>query len=210
MAPSSNKIVFGTGGFGSAEAFPELQKPEDVQKLLEMLKSKGCTHLDTAQLYGMGKSEDTIGEAKALEQGFTVDTKWLGGWLGKSWATQETVISSAKESLDKLGAGKGKEVDIFYLHCPDLHTPFEHTLKGVNEAHQAGGFKRFGLSNFTPSQVKEVLEICKKNSYIVPSVYQGSYAAVARRAEDELFPLLRENNFSFYAYSPIAGGFLVS
>jgi len=209
MAPSSNTIAFG-GTFFGAGTFPELQTQEDIQKLLDLLKSKGCTKIDTAQLYGMGKSEQIIGQAKAIEQGFTIDTKWLGGWLGRPWATRETMVSSAKESLVKLGAGKGKEVDIFYIHSPDLQTSFEETLEGVNEAYQAGGFKRFGLSNFTPSQVKEVLEICKNNNYIMPSVYQGSYAAVARKAEDELFPLLRENNFSFYAYSPIAGGFLVS
>ncbi|KAK5097329.1 hypothetical protein LTR70_002625 [Exophiala xenobiotica] len=192
MAPSSNIIAFG-GTFFGAGTFPELQTPEDVQKLLDLLKSKGCTKIDTAQLYGMGKSEEIIGQAKAIVQGFAIDTKWLGGWLGKPWATRETMVSSAKESLVKLGAGKGKEVDIFYIHSRDLQTSFEETLKGVNEAYQP---------------VKEVLEICKKNNYIMPSVYQGSYAAVARKAEDELFPLLRENNFSFYAYSPIAGGFL--
>lgn len=43
---------------------------------------------------------------------------------------------------------------------------------------------------------------------VLPSVYQGNYNAVARRIEAELLPVLRENNIRFYAYSPIAGGFL--
>lgn len=38
--------------------------------------------------------------------------------------------------------------------------------------------------------------------------FAGNYSAVARKQEDELFPLLRKLNMSFYAYSPIAGGFL--
>lgn len=42
----------------------------------------------------------------------------------------------------------------------------------------------------------------------MPSVYQGSYSAVTRRGEREIFPTLRKHNISFYAYSPIAGGFL--
>jgi len=113
MAPSSNIIVFGGASLGdTSQKFPELQTPEDIQKLLDLLKSKGCTTIDTAQLYGMGESEQTIGQAKAIEQGFTVDTKWIGGWFGKSWATRETMVNSAKESLEKLGAGKGKEIDI--------------------------------------------------------------------------------------------------
>jgi aflatoxin B1 aldehyde reductase len=43
---------------------------------------------------------------------------------------------------------------------------------------------------------------------VPPTVYQGNYNAVSRLPEKELFPLLREHNIAFYAYSPIAGGFL--
>jgi aflatoxin B1 aldehyde reductase len=81
-------------------------------------------------------------------------------------------------------------------------------LAAVNSSHQAGKFKRFGLSNFLAEEVDEVVRICREKNYIVPSVYQGNYSAVARRAEKELFPTLQKHNISFYAYSPIAGGFL--
>jgi len=109
-----------------------------------------------------------------------------------------------------LKASKNEPVDIFYIHSPDLHTPFEDTLKGVNEAYQNGGFKRFGLSNFSLGQTKQVIDICSKNNYIMPTVYQGSYSAAGRKPEDKLLPLLREHKIAFYAYSPISGGFLVS
>jgi aflatoxin B1 aldehyde reductase len=52
------------------------------------------------------------------------------------------------------------------------------------------------------------MSIAKERNYVLPSVYQGNYSAVARRVEKELFPTLRKHNFAFYAYSPIAGGFL--
>jgi aflatoxin B1 aldehyde reductase len=42
---------------------------------------------------------------------------------------------------------------------------------------------------------------------VLPSVYQGNYNAVSRNGEDALFPLLKKNKISFYAYSPAAGGF---
>jgi len=44
---------------------------------------------------------------------------------------------------------------------------------------------------------------------ILPTVFQGNYNAISRHIETDLFPLLRKLNISFYAYSPIAGGFLV-
>lgn len=74
--------------------------------------------------------------------------------------------------------------------------------------HKAGKFKRFGISNFTPEQTRELHEYCKANSLVLPTVYQGNYNAVSRHIDTTLFPVLRELGIVFYAYSPIAGGFL--
>ena len=52
-----------------------------------------------------------------------------------------------------------------------------------------------------------MLKICKENNYVLPTVYQGNYNAITRKNEDELFPLLKKEKISFYAYSPVAGGF---
>lgn len=100
------------------------------------------------------------------------------------------------------------QLDIYYIHAPDTSLPIEEMLKGIHDAHQAGYFRRFGLSNYTPAQVQEVYDVSKAKGYVLPSVYQGNYSAVARQPETELFPLLRKLGMSFYAYSPIAGGFL--
>ncbi len=49
---------------------------------------------------------------------------------------------------------------------------------------------------------------CKSHDYVLPTIYQGNYNAIARQQEDILFPTLRQLGIKFYAYSPIAGGFL--
>ncbi len=100
------------------------------------------------------------------------------------------------------------KVDIFYLHSPDKETPLEETLEAVNEVYKTGVFKRFGLSNFSPEDVEKAHEIATSKGYVVPSVYQGNYSPVARKQEDQLFPTLRKLGLAFYAYSPLAGGFL--
>ena len=86
--------------------------------------------------------------------------------------------------------------------------PLEPLLAGIDELYKAGKFKRFGLSNFTASEVEDVIRIAKEKNYVFPTVYQGNYSAVARLTENQLFPTLRKYNVAFYAYSPIAGGFL--
>lgn len=78
----------------------------------------------------------------------------------------------------------------------------------LDELHKAGLFRRFGISNYSPEQVRELHAYCADKGLVRPQVYQGNYNAVARRVEADLFPVLRELGIAFYAYSPIAGGFL--
>lgn len=99
-------------------------------------------------------------------------------------------------------------MDVYYIHGPDPRVPLEELLAGIDELHKAGCFKRFGLSNYNAQGVQDVLRVCKAHNFVPPTVYQGNYSAVARRTETELLPLLRQHNIAFYAYSPIAGGFL--
>lgn len=100
------------------------------------------------------------------------------------------------------------QVDILYMHAPDVRTPMAETLAGIDEAYKKGQFKRFGLSNYTPEQVQEAYDIATEKGYVKPTVYQGNYSPVARHLETILFPTLRKLGIAFYAYSPLAGGFL--
>jgi aryl-alcohol dehydrogenase-like predicted oxidoreductase len=97
---------------------------------------------------------------------------------------------------------------VYYIHAPDRKSPVKETLAGIDALYTAGKFKRFGLSNFNADEVVEVVRIAKENNWVLRSVYQGNYNAVARRTETELMPVLRRYNIAFHAYSPIAGGFL--
>ena len=94
------------------------------------------------------------------------------------------------------------------MHAPDRETPLSETCAGINDAYKEGLFKRFGLSNYSPEDVQAVYDECKKNDWVLPSVYQGNFSPVARKQEETLFPVLRKLDIAFYAYSPIAGGFL--
>ncbi|XP_055473150.1 aflatoxin B1 aldehyde reductase member 2-like, partial [Psammomys obesus] len=71
-----------------------------------------------------------------------------------------------------------------------------------------GKFVELGLSNYASWEVAEICTICKKNGWIMPTVYQGMYNATTRQVEKELLPCLRHFGLRFYAYSPLAGGLL--
>ncbi|GIK00815.1 hypothetical protein Aspvir_004844 [Aspergillus viridinutans] len=197
MASSHAQIIFGGGLFGS----PAWSTPEKVEEFLQVLERNNVKAIDTAQIYGT--SEELLGQTNAAKR-FVIDTKVAGGFVPGT-STKDQVIKVGNESLQKLGTDS---VNVYYIHAPDREVPLEETLAGINELHKAGKFKHFGLSNFRPEEVQEVVRIAKEKGYVLPSVYQGNYNAIARRIETELLPVLRENNIRFYAYSPIAGGFL--
>ncbi|KAF3760045.1 Aldo/keto reductase [Cryphonectria parasitica EP155] len=194
------KLVFGAGTLMKSAGY---NTAEEVKPVLEALAEYGdlFTELDTAAAYG--ESEEYLGQVKAASQ-FTIHTK-ARGMRNPSPSTKEVIIAEGKESLCKLGVD---QVDIYFMHCPDLRVPLEETLAGIDSLYQSGAFRRFGLSNYTAEQVEEVIRVCNSHGYVLPSAYQGNYNAVACLAEDELLPLLRRHGIAFYAYSPIAGGFL--
>ncbi|CAK7245680.1 MAG: hypothetical protein STHCBS139747_007267 [Sporothrix thermara] len=173
---------------------------------LSVLSANGITAIDTSQTYG--NSETILGRVNAGDS-FTISTKWgvLEAYTDHSiaWASKEYIIRTARQSIARLGV---KQVDIFYLHFPDRNTPLEETLAGVDAAYREGLFRRFGVSNFTAEAVQTIHDIATAKGYVLPTVYQGQYNPVARHFETDLFPTLRKLGMVFYAYSPLAGGFL--
>lgn len=65
-----------------------------------------------------------------------------------------------------------------------------------------------GLCNYSTAELSEYFSICDEKGYVKPAVYQGEYNALVRNDEAELIPLVRRHNCVYYAYSPLAGGFL--
>lgn len=192
------KTVF--GGFSLSDE-ASFNKHEQRTQVLDVLLDNGATDLDTARLYP--GSEVAIGKLEKRDQ-FAISTKIVCGFAPGT-AHKEDVIKDAHDSLQRVGI---KQFDILYLHAPDPSIPFEDTLAGIHQAHQDGIFRRFGLSNFSPDQVQQVYDIAREKGYPLPQVYQGNYNPVARHLETDLFPLLRKLGIAFYAYSPLAGGFL--
>lgn len=91
---------------------------------------------------------------------------------------------------------------------PHSTTPYAETLQAVNELHKEGLFTRFAISNYPAWEVAQICELCDRNNWIKPSVYQGVYNALHRSVEPELFACLRHYGLAFYAYNPLGGGFL--
>ncbi|KAH6882443.1 NADP-dependent oxidoreductase domain-containing protein [Alternaria rosae] len=194
------KSVFGGAALSDSSYF---KTQEDRAKLIDVLLANGVKNIDSARLYA--GSEVAIGQLEKRKD-FVIDTKLPGGFGTPGELKKDNVIKYCQESIER---AKIDQFDIFYLHAPDPTVPFEETLEGINEVYKKGIFRRFGLSNFSAEQVQQVYDIAKAKGYPLPQVYQGNYNPVARHLETQLFPTLRKLGMHFYAYSPLAGGFLV-
>lgn len=64
------------------------------------------------------------------------------------------------------------------------------------------------MSNFTATQLQELFDYAEPRNQVLPSVFEGNYSAITRHLEADIFPLIRKHGMSFFAYSPLAGGFL--
>jgi aflatoxin B1 aldehyde reductase len=213
-------MTFGQEGAGQVRVF----KLDDCKAILDIFQAHGHNQIDTARFYGEGTSEKMLGDLDWQSRGIVMDTKYFptagkalaaageplaapdqpeGGWTH----SPEHVRINLMKSLKAL---KAEKVDMFYLHGPDRTTPYEETLKAVNELYKEGYFKRWAISNYMAWEVAQICEVCKREGYPLPSVYQGVYNALHRTVELELFPCLRKYGMAFYAYNPLAGGFLTS
>ncbi|KAF3924575.1 hypothetical protein ABW20_dc0105067 [Dactylellina cionopaga] len=212
MAPSELNIVFGAMTFGKeGEEMARVHDLEDCGKILDEFTSRGYKELDTARIYGGGTSEEYLAKLEWQKRGIIMETKLYPAtpsasfnYLSYSHHKGE-VRRGLEDSLKALDTDK---IDMFYLHGPDRSVPYEVTLKEVNELYEEGKFIRFGLSNYMSWEVAQICDICEKNSWIKPTVYQGLYNAVHRMVEFELIPCLRKYGIAFYAFNPLAGGFL--
>ncbi|KAJ3286480.1 hypothetical protein HDU79_006454 [Rhizoclosmatium sp. JEL0117] len=195
-------VILGTMTFGVGVG-GRIADRATIGAILSEFRAHGHTELDTARMYCEGNTEEVLGELGVVAQNFQVHTKAYPFKLGDH--KPEKLKATFGASLTALNQ---KKVDVFYLHAPDHATPFEVTLKAVQELYEAGHFAELGLSNYAAWQVMQIYQICKVNGYVLPTLYQGMYNALTRDVEKELIPCLRALNMRFYVYNPLCGGLL--
>ncbi|KAL3426666.1 aldo/keto reductase [Phlyctema vagabunda] len=194
---------------GLVDPFPTV---ESVAPMIDLFQSHGHNKLDTNRLYGLGRSEKLIGESDWETRGLTIETKLYPTkyrFLGELKKPYNHGPDDLREGLmDSLELLKAKKIDTWFLSAPDRSTPFEVTMKTVNDLYNEGYFVRFGLSNFKAWEVAQLQEICIKHGWVRPTVFQGIYNALLRDIEPELVHCIRHYGMSLEAAQPLASGML--
>jgi aryl-alcohol dehydrogenase-like predicted oxidoreductase len=199
-----SRIVLGTwvtGGWAWGGADDEASKAA-ILRALEL----GINFIDTAPVYGFGKSEQVVGQALrdwGQAGSVVVATKCGLEWDDKERirrnSTPERIRLEAEDSLTRLGI---ERIDLYQIHWPDPQTPFEASMEAMVRLREEGKIRFIGLSNFKPDQIRSCLHAGPVSSL------QPPYNLFEREADAEVLPFCRENDIATLVYGGLCRGLL--
>ena len=154
---------------------------------------EGITLIDTAEVYGQGKSEALVGRAvRDRRDRAVVATKASSG-------SPAYLHQAIDRSLKHLGLD---HVDLYYLHRVDAAVPIEDSVGAMAELVQAGKVRAIGLSEAGPQTIR------RAHATHPIAALQTEYSLLQRDPERDLFPITRSLGITFVAYSPLHRGLL--
>ncbi|MFW9903922.1 MAG: aldo/keto reductase [Candidatus Thorarchaeota archaeon] len=185
---------FGTKGWGYGTDFNRADAISIVHKALEL----GINMIDTAEVYGRGKSEKIIGEAlkEYDREKIIITTKFLPITIRPS-----SVVKALNKSLKRL---QTDYVDIYLIHWPTpwlIGRVLNHMERMVDE----GLIRYIGISNFNLKRLKNAQKKIRKHRV---QVNQVNYSLAKNKVEDDLLPYAQSEKITIMAYSPLGQGWL--
>jgi aryl-alcohol dehydrogenase-like predicted oxidoreductase len=182
---------------------------------LDRFLEAGGTLVDTADVYGDGRSEEIIGRWFAsrppdLTEPVVLATK--GRFSSSPSDAPNGAGLSARHltraldaSLRRLGRDS---VDLYQVHAYDPLTPLEETLRTLDGFVRAGKVRYWGLSNFTGWQLAKAVHLARALNAPAPVTVQPQYSLLARETEWEIVPAALDAGLGVLPWSPLGGGWL--
>ena len=192
-------------------SFTDFYGPTDESRshaILTRCLDLGITHLDTANAYGLGKSENRIDsflakQGKQTSHLFQIATK--AGITrdadGKRCTdnSSEHLKSALDESLRRLGVD---HIELFYVHRRDPNRPIEEVAETLTELVKSGKARQVGFSEIAPTQLALAQEIMPVGAV------QSEYSLATRSPEMDLLQRTAELRSTLVAFSPVGRALL--
>ncbi|MDI6448485.1 aldo/keto reductase [Anaerobaca lacustris] len=176
---------------------------EAVAAILAALE-RGINWIDTAPVYGLGHSEELVGQA--LKQ--TRHKPYIATKCGLLWNDRrqkvpcldpQSIRRECQASLERLGI---ETIDLHQMHWPDPDEGIEAAWEEMARLVQEGKVRYIGVSNYSVAQLERVGRIHP------PASLQPPYSMLHREAEAELLPYCAQHQIGIVAYSPMQRGLL--
>lgn len=199
-----NPIGLGANAVGGHNIYPNLSD-QTGRDVVRAALENGINFLDTAYIYGPGRSEELIGEVikeKGNRQDVVIATKGAHKFVdGKVVFDNSPAFlqESVETSLRRL---QTDYIDLFYIHFPDEATPKDEAVGALVKLKEEGKIRAIGVSNFSIDQLQQA------NADGHVDVLQSEYNLFKRGVEKEILPYCVEQRISFVPYFPLAAGLL--
>jgi myo-inositol catabolism protein IolS len=155
----------------------------------------GITHIDTAQSYGDGHSEQLVGRFLVGRH----DQVFVASKAFPHQLTAQYMVAQVEASLRNLQTDK---IDLYYIHWPRRGHDLRSVMEGLEMARRQGKIGAIGVSNFSVEQMQQVSEAGTIDAH------QLNYNLLWRFVEADTIPYCRENRIAVVTYSSIAHGIL--
>jgi aryl-alcohol dehydrogenase-like predicted oxidoreductase len=188
----------GLGAMSFAGVYGDSDDAESEATLRRAL-DLGVNFIDTANIYGAGRSEQIIGRVIADRRADVALATKFGGGGDSSLGRPDKVAPALEESLARL---RTDYVDVYYLHRVDPATPIEDTVGAMAQLVEAGKVRYLGLSEAAPQTIR------RAHAVHAITALQTEYSLFSREPENDILPTTRELGIGFVAYSPLGRGLL--
>jgi len=174
-------------------------------KTIHAALDRGINLIDTAPVYGFGRSEEIVGKALAMEgrrKGAIIATKAGLDWKdGKPFrdARKTRIVEEVENSLRRL---QTDIIDLYQVHWPDPNTPIAEVAEAMDALHRAGKIRAIGVSNFSPAQMDEFRKVAPLHAA------QPPYNLFEREIDRDVLPYCRDRDIALLAYGSLCRGLL--
>mgnify|MGYP000393767509 CR=1 FL=1 len=203
-------------GYGNYAAADRKDDALDAQ-LVKMAFEAGINFFDTAQFYGLGFGEISLGKAlKALgvpREDYVVSTKIFWGAYPEFKLPKNVLGYNRKALMEGVNSSLKRlqmdYVDVLHLHRYDLSTSTEELCYGIKTLLEQGKILYWGTSEWPASRIMEAMLICDKIGCPRPIADQCEYNLLVRnKVENEYVPLFDDYGLGTNVWSPLAMGIL--
>jgi len=178
---------------------------EESIRTIHTALDKGINLIDTAPVYGFGRSEEIVGHA--VEQWGGREKVIIATKVGLEWhdgvvfrnATRERINREIEDSLRRL---RTSYIDLYQIHWPDPSAPIGDTADAMRRLLEQGKIRAIGVSNFSPEQMDAFRAVAPLHTN------QPPYNLFERQIEQEVLPHTRRNSIGTLAYGALCRGLL--
>jgi aryl-alcohol dehydrogenase-like predicted oxidoreductase len=199
----SSRIALGTWAIGGW-MWGATDENESI-RTIHAAVDQGINLIDTAPIYGFGRSEEIVGEA--LRQGGRRERVILATKVGLDWthgkiernSTRQRILREFEDSLRRL---RTDYIDIYQVHWPDPLASIEETAATLRELYEQGKIRAIGVSNYSPE------EMARFESVALLHTIQPPYNLFEREVERVVLPYALGRGITTLTYGALCRGLL--